>query len=64
MKFVPIVHNLTPSMTGYKEIQFYNNLIASRPQGGMLASKLTRLREWEAKCQQALQDAKTANNIR
>jgi hypothetical protein len=40
MRFLPIIHNLTPNDDGYSECQLYNNLIRNRPKGdGTLASK-------------------------
>lgn len=59
MRFLPIIHNLTPNDDGYSEYQLYNNLIRNRPKGdGTLTSKIAKIKAWENLCNQALAVAK------
>jgi hypothetical protein len=59
--FKPIIHNLTPNCTGYKETQLYNSLIANKPKGdGTLTTKLAKIKAWRNLCNQALESARQA----
>jgi hypothetical protein len=56
--FKPIIHNLKPGAPGYAEYQFYNNLVANKPNGpGTLASKIAKQRAWKDLCNLALEKA-------
>lgn len=59
--FKPIIHNLTRKDKGFKEIQFYNMVIAckrNRLQGQTLHEKIIAERNWKESCKDALKDVK------
>ncbi len=59
MRFEPILHNLLPTDTGFKECQIYNRLIGARPIGpGSLTTKIENLKLWELECKSALESVR------
>ena len=61
--FEPIIHNLTPTDKGYKEVQLYNALVGNKPKGNyILSNKIAMQRAWKDLCGQALEAASAVLN--